>query len=216
MKNIKELGLEVIQIEDQVLLINSKSGISKGDLFIDKRSPNEIRRHVADSYENYFDDHWKHKLIASTRHLDGLPLLVIEGEVEELAFEVYRDYPNNPKDKIEWHYNHDKNAYGKRRAFVKGFNKAKEAYKFTEEDLEKAIMFGMHLEQEKSKQIEKEVSGFIKSLTKKELWIEVKDIGRTHYIKEDNNGFNDVTGINFHKYEWKPKIINHQIKAAWK
>jgi hypothetical protein len=32
----------------------------------------------------------------------------------------YREYPNNPKDKPDWHYNRDINCFKKRKAFIAG------------------------------------------------------------------------------------------------
>lgn len=63
----------------------------------------------------------------------------------KLAEETYNEYPNNPKDKPEWHYNRDVNCFKKRKAFVKGFDKAMELNKdklFTEDDLRLAMHFG--------------------------------------------------------------------------
>jgi hypothetical protein len=76
--------------------------------------------------------------------LEGVPLLPpLEDEVEKLAEQEYREFPNNPKDKPDWHYNRDINCFRKRKAFVKGYNTAKEKYKYTEEDIDKAYWAGM-------------------------------------------------------------------------
>lgn len=45
-------------------------------------------------------------------------------DLDRLAEEKYREYPNNPSDKPEWHYNFDPNAHKKRKAFKAGFQKA--------------------------------------------------------------------------------------------
>ena len=39
---------------------------------------------------------------------------------EEVAKEIYREYPTNPKDKPDWKYNRDANCFKKRKAFIKG------------------------------------------------------------------------------------------------
>ena len=40
--------------------------------------------------------------------------------IEEVAVELYREYPNNPLDKPEWKYNKDINCFRKRKAFIAG------------------------------------------------------------------------------------------------
>ena len=211
MKNIKELGLETIQLEDQVLLVNSKSGTSKGDLFIDKRTPNEIRNHVADSYENHFDDHWKHKIIASTKPLEGLPLLVIEDEVENVF------YQDNILDKeVAQHFFS---------LFKEGYNKAKETFKFTEEDLRKAIQLGSDFCDIESFEPVPElvISDFLQSLTKKELYVEVEEKS-IEEIEIELGIYGHDEGLTESEYSeyikknnvLKLKITNNQIKAVWK
>lgn len=59
-------------------------------------------------------------------------------EVEQLAESIYKEYPNNPLDKPEWHYNKDVNCHRKRKAFVKGYTQCQEDMankKYTEEDM---------------------------------------------------------------------------------
>lgn len=40
--------------------------------------------------------------------------------LEEAAEKLYREYPNNPLNKPEWHYNKDVNCFKKRKAFING------------------------------------------------------------------------------------------------
>jgi hypothetical protein len=47
-------------------------------------------------------------------------------EIEHLAENIYREYPSNPLDKPEWHYNKDVNCHRKRKAFVKGYTQCQE------------------------------------------------------------------------------------------
>ena len=154
-----------------------------------------------------------YEIIASTKQLQGLPLLVIEDEAKEFSLDVYRDYPNNPKDKIEWKFNHDKNAHRKRKAFIKGYNKAKETYKFTEEDLRKAMKAAVVFDFD-SESIDLGVGllleGFIKSLSKKELYVEVVDNGEEGWIGDDYNG------EPFWNEKLELKITDNKIKAVWK
>jgi hypothetical protein len=72
-------------------------------------------------------------------NLPLLPPLEQEDDVNKLAENEYREYPNNPKDKPDWHYNKDIHCHKKRKAFIKGYNKSRETYKYTEDDLRMAI-----------------------------------------------------------------------------
>lgn len=71
--------------------------------------------------------------------VDLLPPLEQEDDVEKLAWELY---PYNEGIDIETGQPLDYN-YGFRYGFVKGYNKAKEKYKFTKEDIDKAYWAGM-------------------------------------------------------------------------
>ena len=44
----------------------------------------------------------------------------MEETLEEAAQRIYREYPNNPLNKSEWHYNRDINCFKKRKAFILG------------------------------------------------------------------------------------------------
>lgn len=226
-KEISELGLEVIKLEDQVLLVDrdlNKGGDTKYYLngFIGRLYSNP-------QYQSYdildFDgtllervriksNEVPYRIIASTKPLEGLPLLVIEDEAMLNALNLITE------SKIET----ESTKLILIGSYTTGYNKAKETYKFTEEDLRGVFLIGLMdnlssvlNERELSEsEIEALFQKQLKRVTKKELCIEVEDVGRTHYIKDDNNGFNDVTGINFHKYEWIPKITNGQIKAVLK
>jgi hypothetical protein len=41
-------------------------------------------------------------------------------ELEEAAAKFYKEYPTNPLDKPEWHYNRDVDCFKKRKAFING------------------------------------------------------------------------------------------------
>jgi len=66
-----------------------------------------------------------------------LPEIVVEDDVENLAELKYPEYPNNPRDKPDWHYNRDINCFRKRKAFINGYKAATK--KFSEEDLRNII-----------------------------------------------------------------------------
>ena len=66
-------------------------------------------------------------------------------EIEKLAEKEYREYPNNPLDKPEWHYNKDVNCHKKRKAFIKGYIQCQKDIadkKYTEEDIRQAFRAG--------------------------------------------------------------------------
>ena len=44
----------------------------------------------------------------------------MEETLEEAAERIYREYPKNPLNKPEWHYNRDINCFKKRKAFING------------------------------------------------------------------------------------------------
>lgn len=81
------------------------------------------------------------KIICTTSDLklEGVPLIDLKNEELLLAEEIYREFPNNSKGNLEQTYNRDVHCFKKRKAFIKGYNLAKEKYKYTEEDLRKAI-----------------------------------------------------------------------------
>ena len=63
--------------------------------------------------------------------------------LEEAAERIYREYPNNPLNKPEWHYNRDINCFKKRKAFILGAKWQQERM-YSEEDMEKAFTNGLN------------------------------------------------------------------------
>lgn len=194
MKNISELGLELIELEDQVLLVDNLNP-KVGCYLVDNDQiygPFEINDHLIDYIGN---------IIASTKPLEGLPLLVIEDEVEKLIDEELIKTGHESKRVRSL-------IYGEERELAKTlYYKAKETYKFTEEDLRKAIDMARKRDQDGC--IEFEDDEIIQSLTKKELWIEVDGCSDCHL----NDGY--MSSPNCCR-EVQPKIINNQIKATYK
>lgn len=121
-------------------LILSDEEIKEGDYRINIQR-NTI--HFVDEEPSYFNkrnDVFKkviaHLPLSDAPILEGVPLLPSfswsqQDDVQELAEREYREFPHNPKDKTDWHYNRDVHCFKKRKAFIKGYNKAKEKYKFT-------------------------------------------------------------------------------------
>jgi len=57
-----------------------------------------------------------------------------ETTLEEAAENFYREFPSNPLDKPEWHYNRDVDCFKKRKAFINGAKwQAERSY--SEEDM---------------------------------------------------------------------------------
>ena len=182
MERVSKLGLEAIQLEDQVLLVE-KSVISVGD-------------YITDSLRvwRWNDDCsllGRKKVISSTKPLEGLPLLVIEDEADEIS------------EKANGYALYGKPLGEKYLAFKEGFkeghNKARQTYKFTEEDLRNVLSESFKASQEGYQITSDEI---IQSLTKKELWIEVEEWSLAENVEAKNQNV--------------PKITNNQIKAVWK
>ena len=65
-----------------------------------------------------------------------------EDGVEAMAELEYREYPSDPKGS-GFQNNRDINCHRKRRAFIKGYTKAREKFEFSESDLMDAILWAM-------------------------------------------------------------------------
>ena len=201
MKNIKELNLELIELEDQVLLVDDKKLIINGYIHRGTEKP------VINKPDFWFDFGVPYKnVIASTKPLEGLPLLVIEDE--ERVVELF-DYIENLSKTL---YNPERHRDESIKSLISVacqsvYNKTKETYKFTEEDLKKAlwelgdVLFNNNQNGITEGEPELYFDTIIQSLTKKELCIEIED-----KIAIDGH---TIIGV-------EPKIVNNQIKAIWK
>lgn len=180
MKNIKELGLELIELEDQVLLV--KNGDTPKNWYLD--DANQIRKSITDD-----PDWWSARLgyrsiLASTKPLEGIPLLVIEDNVIGKPLDDYIRTKTNQDQCV---------------GFIEGYNKAKEKFKFTEDDMVEFAMNMISQYQFGNTNIHNR-SMLRESLPKKELWIEV-DCTLVGLDLSDN---------------CQPKIINNQIKGIYR
>lgn len=204
LKNIKELGLETIQLEDQVLLVDNIN-VSESLYVLCK---NKIYSNKIHSFNGIRYDECK-RVITSTKPLEGLPVLVIEDEAMLNVLNLIEE------SKIET----ESTKIILMGSYITGYNKAKEIYKFTEEDLRKAIDISQsssyvstqHFSGHSSVKYNFKVDEIIESLTKKELWIEFENYFTDEC--ERNEGNRDGESI---KKSLIPKITNNQIKAVWK
>lgn len=197
MKNISELGLELIELEDQVLLVDNLNP-KVGGYLVD----NDQIYGPFDSNDPLID--YRGNIIASTKPIEGLPLLVIEDESELLASQEYG-------------FNSSSEAF---KNWKRGYNKAKETYKFTEEDMGDLIEICIGLQEEWRliKQIDA-IQRFNKT-HKKELWIDVEAhcIACDKYYNKSNRckQVKGETSICYLRLDSIPKIVNNQIKATYR
>lgn len=195
MRPISELGLEAIQLEDQVLLVDSKWKYKneKISIYLDTVSIKSNATLSGWFGIGFINNH--KEIIASTKPLEGLPILVIEDEVHNLLNKISVEDENLSSMIVPL-------------SFKIGYNKAKETFKFTEEDLRKAMKdvsteiacIDGELESQSPARIYTWIEKYIQSLTKKELWIEA-DCTLVGLGLSDN---------------CHPKITEGKIKAVWK
>jgi hypothetical protein len=198
-KRVSELGLEIIELEGQILLVDKLEHTK--DRLILHQSINGKVNHFYKSDEIDLDDYNSRRflgltfnVIASTKPLEELPLLVIEDEVEKVF------YQDNILDKeVAQHFFP---------LFKEGFNKAKETYKFTEEDMVEFAMNMISQYQFGNTNIHNR-SVLMESLPKKELWVEVEE---KHFRTVKNNEGQLID----HQFTIQLKITEGEIKAVWK
>lgn len=208
MKPISQLGLNIIELEDQVLLV--KHGDTPKNWYLD--DTNQIRESITDD-----PDWWSARLgyrsiLSSTKPIEGLPLLIIEDEVDKLFFEeLAKETPQNYDQSL---------LEATKHGFKYGYNKAKEIYKFTEEDMGDLIEICIGLQEEWRliKQIDA-IQRFNKT-HKKELWIDVEAhcIACDKYYNKSNRckQVKGETSICYLRLDSIPKIVNNQIKATYR
>ncbi len=120
---------------DNYLLVVDESEIKKGDWCLDLGT-NKIFKaglSVGDEYKELFKKIIFHLPLNNSPVLEGVPLLPpLEDEVEKLADEASQKFKrNNELDDLILGVSAN--------SFEEGYNKAKEKYKYTEEDMRKAI-----------------------------------------------------------------------------
>lgn len=196
-KRVSELRLEIIQIDDQVLLVD-KTTIELDHWYFNERAKTILRcSHMNIDSIKSMNQKGLHKVCYSTKPLEGLPLLVIEDEVAKWINESTSTLKDVHTINIS------------KMCLNAGYNKAKETYKFTEEDLKKAIDMARKFPANSSYFPLHTTDEIIQFLSKKELWIEVEE----KHFRTVKNSEGDVID---HQFTIEPKITNNQIKAVWK
>lgn len=139
---------EIIQTEDDYLIIVNDEKLNLMDWCYGGDINNGFKKNIhratsADLASQQLDDkeHRSKKIIthlplnplSAFSYLDGVDLLpAIEDEIERLAKEW-----NNTQTALEFGKPH--NAPGRLKSFISGYNKAKETYKYTEDDLRNLV-----------------------------------------------------------------------------
>jgi hypothetical protein len=116
---------------------------------------NRLKLIIENSYLMGYDKEGKlvaHKPLTDAPILEGVPLLPEWGENEETIelnyykeLEDRREVARNFKGQVAGRHRDlfgNSEIHHMMRGFLEGYNKAKETYKYTEEDLRKAIAFG--------------------------------------------------------------------------
>jgi hypothetical protein len=152
---------EIIYTEHYALIVSDEE-VVEGDTLFCTEIKNLMIGGITAGQIRYLDSEIFKKIIAhrpltDVPILEGVPLLPEfsqEDDVEDLALEYTSSKGNvNPEG-------YSDKQVGLLHGFIDGYNKAKETYKYTEEDLRKAMYFSTHGEYGK----EKTTIGFIQSL----------------------------------------------------
>ena len=133
LKKIKPMTYKIISTENYLLIVDD-SQITEGDWHI-KINKNKVGNYPLDSVNPNKGRYKKiiaHLPLNGASILNGVDLLPpLEDEAEVMAEEYSKNYYyDNAQDDV-YH------------GFFQGYNKAKEKYKYTEEDLRKAIRMGI-------------------------------------------------------------------------
>ena len=185
MKKASELGLSVRVVKDKVFLLKGGSIDLNGE---------GIAFDVND-------------LIACSEQMGSFPLLVIEDEVENLAdqeFQEQKESYENSTEMFAFDYPELLAA-----GFKIGYNKAKETFKFTEDDMVEFAMNMISQYQFGNTNIHNR-GILMESLPKKELYVEVE------YQDMMDMWVSPPTILEYCNSPMRAKITDNKIKAVWK
>jgi hypothetical protein len=197
---------KIIQIENYLLVVDD-SEIKVRDFCYNsiKNTWNEDIILYQDAMPKYHYVGFK-KIIAhlplnNSPILDGVDLLpLIEDDVEKLA---KQEYPQP----IPYQVGLSVGADMKKEAFIDGYNKAKEKYKYTEEDLKKAMKYASEITNNKMKYME----DYIQSLQQPKMPVtfECETIWINSFGTEVNTNSYDVKDLK------RKTILNSQGLTQW-
>jgi hypothetical protein len=123
---------KIIQTNNYLLIVDD-SKFKSGDWGYNFSTGNISRHSLDNSLHIYWNKIIAHLPINQSLILEGVDLLpLIENEVEELANDMFGEHSTNVLSP-----QHDM-----RKMFMCGYNKAKEKFKYTDEDLRKTMYFG--------------------------------------------------------------------------
>jgi hypothetical protein len=213
---------KIIQTENYLIVVDD-SEIKEGDYYLFTwGGEQDIQR-----FQNQQDDRIKHqhlyetackKIIAhlplnNSPILEGVDLLppLEDDEVDKLAIEKYPVNMGEQWTEEGLAYPLDFN-YGFRQGFLDGYNKTKEKYKYTEEDLRKAMKYASEITNNKMKYME----DYIQSLQQPKYPIGFECEMEDAFISNGEK-YLDESGISqYYTHHKKPKTtINSQGQTQW-
>ena len=210
MKSIKELGLEIIELQDEVLLVEGDwqeipyiKNVIDDNIYIIAKEKIALEI-LSVPLKNC------PQIIASTKPREKLALLIIESEAELLAKEYDKEY-NDPE-----HFD-EQESYLNRCGFRHGYNKAKEIYKYTETQMKHIFSIGMmeNLSLILKDQVLDEntinvlFERAIKPYREKMLYLEVN---KKHFRTVKNHDGQVIDS----EYIIEPKIEDNKLKGIWR
>ena len=198
---------EIIYTEQHALIVSDEE-MSIGDYRVNmqRSTLHYIPSDDTPSYYNKRNHIFKkviaHRPLTDAPILEGVPLLPPFSWSQQYGVEKLAEdkYPISVGGSMWMPSNHDMMQANKQEGFIQGYNKAKETYKYTEEDIANAVMFGRWGETDK-----KSYNKFIQSLQqpKRPKYFECETITM-------NEGYTDESDYPYQEVEIPKTITNSQ------
>jgi len=115
---------ESVEIEEFAVKVDLLEYKTKYKIIIPKEEPTMI--------DDWLDEHGDPEIYKKVEK---------QLELEEAAINFYREFPSNPLDKPEWHYNRDVDCFKKRKAFINGAKYMAEKM-YSEKDMSESFFQG--------------------------------------------------------------------------